>query len=200
MENAVGRASGVSQASPSCRSLGPPADDRLDGVLLDPAAVSAAGRGGRTCGGSAYDHGNHLAGLPGIYAADRTAAVGPGGSCDHVDSTAARNVAAPECPDAGTNVVPEAAALTTERSTTGLAAAALTTVRKTGLDRSLLTEGISNLNESFGFLGTDTVPEVQEHLKSGMTTTVEELKTERLVAIEMAGLLHSEDCSNLLPS
>src|SRR5581483_7312158 len=153
MENAVGRASGVSQASPSCRSLGPPADDRLDGVLLDPAAVSAAGRGGRTCGGSAYDHGNHLAGLPGIYAADRTAAVGPGGSCDHVDSTAARNVAAPECPDAGTNVVPEAAALTTERSTTGLAAAALTTVRKTGLEAAGRIDNGSDIERYIGTKG-----------------------------------------------
>ena len=57
-----------------------------------------------------------------------------------------------------------------------------------------------SLIELLDFFWRDGGSETQKHLKSRMAATVEELKTERLFAIKMARLFHSEDCPDFPPA
>jgi hypothetical protein len=68
------------------------------------------------------------------------------------------------------------------------------------MDRSLFAEALPNLKEAFDFFGRNVGSETQEHLEGRMARTVEELKTERLLPVEMAGLFHGEDRSDLSPA
>src|SRR5262249_50522206 len=64
----------------------------------------------------------------------------------------------------------------------------------------ILSESIPNLSKSFDLFRRDAGPEAQEHLEGGMPGAVEKLKTEGLLAIEMAWLLHGEDRTDLSPA
>src|SRR5262245_7828593 len=69
-----------------------------------------------------------------------------------------------------------------------------------GIEPSFLAEGIPNLLESFRLFDRDAGPEAEEHLEGRMAGAVEELKAEGLLAIEMAGLFHGEDRTDLSPA
>src|SRR5262249_40571297 len=57
-----------------------------------------------------------------------------------------------------------------------------------------------NLGEPLGLFRRDAAPETQEHLEGRLAGAVEELKAERLLAVEMARLLHGEDRPYLIPA